>query len=88
MGSMGIGMNYDLELEKAVAQIKKVKAKKVLIQLPEGLKPEALRITDTIEEKTGSSVHIWAGTCFGGCDIPNVKGYNLLIQWGHSEFER
>lgn len=80
-------MDYDMEIAKAAAQIKKAGAKKVLIQLPEGLKPQGLDIADRLEE-TGASVHIWSGTCFGGCDIPNVKGYDLLIQWGHSEFSR
>jgi 2-(3-amino-3-carboxypropyl)histidine synthase len=80
-------MDYDMELSKAVKEIKKTKAKKVLIQLPEGLKPQALEIADKLEE-TGANIHIWSGTCFGGCDVPNVKGYDLLIQWGHSVFER
>ena len=33
--------DYDLELEKVAEKIKKEKAKTVLIQLPDGLKPKA-----------------------------------------------
>jgi len=33
--------NYDLELNKAVDEIKKSNAKLVCIQLPDGLKPKA-----------------------------------------------
>ena len=34
-------MKYNLELEKAADAIKKEKAKRVCIQLPDGLKPKA-----------------------------------------------
>ena len=78
---------YKLELEKAVKEIKKQKAKSVLIQLPEGLKPKAKEIADKIETETKAKVSIWLGTCFGACDTPNVKDIDLLIQWGHSKWQ-
>lgn len=78
-------MQYDLELERAVKEIKKAKAKTVCIQLPDGLKPKAKEIADFIEKKTGAVVLIWAGSCFGSCDIPKIDA-DLLIQWGHSEW--
>jgi len=76
---------YDLELEKAVSEIKKTKAKIVCIQLPDGLKPEAGRIKSYLEKNTNAKIIIWLGSCFGACDIPNIKA-DLLIQWGHSEW--
>jgi diphthamide biosynthesis enzyme Dph1/Dph2-like protein len=80
--------NYDLELSKAVEQIKKTKAKLVCIQLPDGLKPKAKEIQQHIEKNTNASVVIWLGSCYGACDTPSVEklGIDLLIQWGHSEF--
>ena len=45
-------MQYNLELEKAVKEIKKHRAKLVCIQLPDGLKPEANKIKDQIEKET------------------------------------
>jgi 2-(3-amino-3-carboxypropyl)histidine synthase len=81
-------MGYDLDLERAIVAIRKNKAKKVLVQLPEGLKPLGPEIADRLEQETGADVHLWAGTCFGACDIPQVKGYDLLIQWGHNEMTR
>ena len=83
-------MGYDLELEKAIAEIKKQKAKKVCIQLPDGLKPEAQEIADTIEKQTTAKVFIWLGSCFGACDVPEhieKLGIDLLIQWGHSKWK-
>jgi 2-(3-amino-3-carboxypropyl)histidine synthase len=80
-------MHYDLELERVVSEIQKKKAKRVCIQLPDGLKPKAGMIADTIEAKTSATVVIWAGPCFGACDTPHgleKLGIDLLIQWGHA----
>jgi 2-(3-amino-3-carboxypropyl)histidine synthase len=80
--------NYDLELNKAVEEIKKNNAKLVCIQLPDGLKPKAKEIQNYIEKNTNASVIIWLGSCYGACDIPEIKSLkvDLLLQWGHSEF--
>ena len=78
--------DYELELESAKEAIKKTKAKKVLIQLPEGLKPMATGIADTLKQK-GVEISIWFGTCFGACDIPNDKDFDLLIQFGHAKMK-
>lgn len=84
-------MDYDLELGKAVSQIKKEKAKIVCIQLPDGLKPKAKEIQEELEKKTSATIIIWAGSCFGACDIPlELKNLDvdLVIQFGHSELRR
>lgn len=78
--------DYDLELEKAVKQIRKSKAKTVCIQLPDGLKKYAGRIHDKLESKTKAKIIIWLGSCFGACDTPNID-VDLLIQWGHEEWK-
>ena len=79
-------MQYNLELKKAAEEIKKQKAKNVLIQLPDGLKPKAVEIAEYLEKNTDSNIFIWFGTCYGSCDIPNVKNIDLTIQWGHSKW--
>ena len=82
-------MEYNLELEKAVSEIKKEKARKVCIQLPDGLKPKAKEIADRLSKETNAEIFIHLGTCFGACDIPeNLKsaGIDLLIQFGHAKF--
>lgn len=80
-------MEHDLELERAVSEIKKQKAKAVCIQLPEGLKQKATEIADRLKKETGAKILIWAGTCYGACDVPDLKGVDLLIQWGHAEWK-
>jgi len=77
---------YNLELEKAVDEIKTAKAKTVLIQLADGLKPRAKEVQQFLQEKTGAEIIIWGGSCFGACDIPleaENLGVDLLLQWGH-----
>ncbi len=79
-------MDIDLELDTAVEQILSSKAKSVVIQLPDGLKPKAKQIADYIESRTQAAVQIYLGSCFGACDVPQNVKTDLLIQWGHSEW--
>ncbi|MBN2458441.1 diphthamide synthesis protein [Candidatus Woesearchaeota archaeon] len=79
----------DLELERVISEIKRAKARKVCIQLPDGLKPKAEMIQERILKDTSADVVIWAGSCFGACDLPSGLerlGVDMLVQWGHSEF--
>jgi 2-(3-amino-3-carboxypropyl)histidine synthase len=82
---------YDLELDRIVKTIKKQKAKRVLLQFPEGLKPYATVVADEIEKMTNKSClcFIWLGSCFGACDVPletEKLGIDLIVQFGHSKF--
>jgi 2-(3-amino-3-carboxypropyl)histidine synthase len=81
---------YDLELDKVITQIRKQKAKIVLLQFPDGLKPYAICIVDFLKEKTKAEFLIWFGSCFGACDTPNLgkdleKKIDLFVQFGHNE---
>jgi hypothetical protein len=71
---------------------------KVLLQLPDGLKPWGPVLVDYIEERVaqrgsresgagsrGVSVFIWLGDCFGACDLPD-SSCDLVVQFGHSEW--
>ena len=80
-------MNYDLELERVIKDIKNKKPKLVCIQLPDGLKKHAKDVQQTIEKNTNAKVLIWFGSCFGACDVPDIKDADLLIQWGHSKWK-
>ena len=80
---------YRLELDKLIAEIKKRDAKRVLVQLPDGLKHKADQVVHEVEKETDATACIWFGSCFGSCDIPlgleNV-GIDMLVQWGHNRF--
>ena len=81
---------YDLELEKVISEIKKRKAKFVLLQFPDGLKIYATSVVDFLESKTKNiEFLIWFGTCFGACDIPvGLKNIDLLVHFGHSKWKK
>lgn len=81
---------YDLELDAIVDKIKKNKAKLILLQFPDGLKPYATTVVDYLHEKTKAEFLIWFGSCFGACDTPvgleKLKPkIDLVIQFGHNE---
>ncbi len=87
---------YDLEIENILKKIKEKKHKKILLQFPDGLKPYAMSIVDKLTElsqdfKPKPLFLIWMGSCFGACDIPQLgdlkKEVDLLVQFGHSEWE-
>lgn len=80
-------MDYDLELDRLYSEIERNNAKKILIQLPDGLKPYAKTIQEEVKNRFDSQVVFWAGSCFGACDAPiHVKnlGFDLLVQFGHA----
>ena len=80
---------YDLELDKVIKNIKKNKAKLVLLQFPDGLKPYATVVVDYLCEKTNAEFLIWMESCFGACDVPigleKIRPkIDMIIQFGHS----
>lgn len=82
-------MKLDLELDKALNEIKKNKPKNLLLQLPDGLKPQAKEIINELTKRTNlktQDIAIWSGSCYGACDTPDIKGYDMLIQFGHSRW--
>lgn len=81
--------DYDLELDDVIKQIRDRNAKKILIQLGEGLKPRAAEIQEHISAGIKDcKIHFWLGSCYGKCDIPEIlddkdNDYDMLIQFGH-----
>jgi len=79
---------FDLEEERIKQEILKLGAKRVLIQLPEGLKPEAPYLSKIVE-KTGALPIVSADPCYGACDLAaadaEALGVDLIIHYGHSK---
>lgn len=80
-------LNYDLEIDRIIKEIDREKAKKVLLQFPDGLKIYSNLIADELKKKTKAEIFVWLGSCFGACDLPNVNNFDLLIQFGHTKFK-
>jgi len=79
---------FDFEEERIKQEITKLGAKRVLLQLPEGLKPEGPRLA-AIVEKTGALPIISADPCYGACDLAidqaSHLGVDLIIHFGHAK---
>jgi 2-(3-amino-3-carboxypropyl)histidine synthase len=78
---------FDFEEERVKQEILKLKAKRVLVQLPEGLKPEAPRLAKIVE-KFGALPIVSADPCYGACDLATAEaeslGADLIVHYGHS----
>ena len=82
-------MELNLQLEKAIESIKTEKPTNLLLQLPDGIKPKAKEIIEAITKDTDLTMEdivIWAGSCYGACDVPEVSGFDMLLQFGHSRW--
>lgn len=62
-------------------------SKRILLQLPAGLKIYARKISDLIEEITGSEVILSSSSCFGACDLAldeaKAVSADLILHVGH-----
>jgi 2-(3-amino-3-carboxypropyl)histidine synthase len=80
---------FDFEEDQIKRTIIDRGAKRVLIQLPEGLKPQALFLAEHVM-KSGALPIISADPCYGACDLPlrasKKFGVDLLLHFGHVPF--
>ena len=87
-----IEQEYDLELDRVKKEIKKINAKRVLLQFPDGLKPYSTTIVSELEKQLQDCKFlIWLGSCFGACDVPNIPKkikVDLIVQFGHSAWKK
>jgi len=82
---------FDLEEQRLIEEVKRRQAKRVLIQLPEGLKAEGPRLASAVE-KAGALAVVSADPCYGACDVAFQEaqslGADLLVHYGHTEMTR
>jgi len=81
--------NYETDFPAIEQKIMNSRAKTVILQFPDGLKPYATAVAEYFKEKFPKTLFtIWLGSCFGACDIPQVEGKaDLVIQFGHSAWK-
>ncbi len=77
---------FDVDLSSAVAEIKRLKARIVALQVPEGLKKRAYQLAEDIENNAGAEVLLVAEPCFGACDVPSslFELVDAVVHVGHS----
>ena len=78
-----------INLERAIAELKELKAKKILLQIPEGLKTKVEGIITDLE-KEGFNVITSMDPTFGACDIKSSEAKKMdcdaLLHLGHNAF--
>jgi len=78
-----------MDIESTTKQLKKLKAHRILLQIPEGLKTRAQGFTNGLE-KNGFEIFISCEPCFGACDITDMEAKRLhcdaILHVGHTDF--
>ncbi|MCL1810701.1 MAG: diphthamide biosynthesis enzyme Dph2 [Methanomassiliicoccaceae archaeon] len=77
---------FDLDLGSIASWIKERGYGTVAVQLPEGLKADALRISDLLAESTSAKIIILGDPCYGACDLfaDHRRYADALVHFGHS----
>lgn len=77
---------YDVDLTSAISEIKRLKARMIALQVPDGLKKRAYQLAEDLENKTGAEVLVVAEPCFGACDVPSslFDIVDAIVNIGHS----
>ena len=82
-------MVLNFEEDFFLSELKKIKPKKILVQLPEGIKTKAIEMQEKIEA-LGIEVIFSGETAWGGCSLAleEAKKFNvdLILHFGHAPF--
>ncbi|XP_053680872.1 2-(3-amino-3-carboxypropyl)histidine synthase subunit 1 [Anopheles nili] len=80
--------NYNFEIHKTVWRVRETKAKRVALQMPEGLLMYSLVISDIIERFTEADTIVMGDVTYGACCVDDFTakalGADLLVHYGHS----
>ncbi|XP_053502397.1 2-(3-amino-3-carboxypropyl)histidine synthase subunit 1 isoform X1 [Ictalurus furcatus] len=80
--------NYNFEIHKTIWRVRQVKAKRVALQLPEGLQMFACVIADIIERFTGADTLVMGDVTYGACCVDDFTaralGADFMVHYGHS----
>jgi 2-(3-amino-3-carboxypropyl)histidine synthase len=78
--------SIDLHLPEVAAKVRAKGARRVALQLPEGLKVRALEAAAYISRETGAEVMVLGDACFGACDVDAsaLRYVDVLVHFGHA----
>ncbi|XP_040857124.1 2-(3-amino-3-carboxypropyl)histidine synthase subunit 1 isoform X2 [Ochotona curzoniae] len=80
--------NYNFEIPKTIWRIRQAQAKKVALQMPEGLLLFACTIVDILERFTEAEVMVMGDVTYGACCVDDFTaralGADFLVHYGHS----
>ena len=80
---------HDFQIDDLVELIKSNDNRLVALQVPEGLKMQALELMDRLENESTAQIILAADPCYGACDLVHSKmkmmGVELVAHMGHSQ---
>lgn len=80
--------NYNFEVHKTIWRARELKAKRVALQLPEGLLLFSTVIAEIVEQFTDADTVIMGDVTYGACCVDDFTakalGADLLVHYGHS----
>nr|XP_028563766.1 2-(3-amino-3-carboxypropyl)histidine synthase subunit 1 isoform X2 [Podarcis muralis] len=80
--------NYNFEVHKTVWRIRQTGAKRVALQMPEGLLMFACTLADIIERFTEAEAVVMGDVTYGACCVDDFTaralGADFLVHYGHS----
>ncbi|KAM9468962.1 2-(3-amino-3-carboxypropyl)histidine synthase subunit 1 isoform 1-T1 [Clarias gariepinus] len=80
--------NYNFEIHKTIWRVRQAKAKRVALQLPEGLQMFACVIADIIERFTEADTLVMGDVTYGACCVDDFTaralGADFMVHYGHS----
>lgn len=81
-------IEYDYKIEQIKSEIERLDAKNVILQFPEGLKTDAISVSNSIQEVVPYvNIIIDADPCFGACDLADNKvnhHIDLVVHFAHT----
>lgn len=76
-------MISDWEIQRILDEIERRGSRTIVLQMPEGLKKDATRVAEKLEERGNVTVVVSADPCYGACDLTAFRG-DLLVHFGHA----
>ncbi|XP_051848118.1 2-(3-amino-3-carboxypropyl)histidine synthase subunit 1 isoform X2 [Antechinus flavipes] len=80
--------NYNFEIPKTIWRVRQAQAKKVALQMPEGLLMFACTIADILERFTEAEAIVMGDVTYGACCVDDFTaralGADFLVHYGHS----
>lgn len=80
---------YDLEVERVIKELKAMNANRVVLQVPDGLKPLGFKLSKLIETKSQTDVYVATDPCYGACDLAyetlDQLQADAIVHYGHTD---
>lgn len=80
--------NYNFEVHKTVAALRAAGARRVALQLPEGLLMFSCVLADILETFTGAETLVMGDVTYGACCVDDLSaaalGCDFMVHYGHS----